>query len=624
MQPAKAYKVLVVEDEGLIAHDIGTRLEALGHEVMGPVATADEAIEQAAGADVVLMDIRIDGQRDGIAAAQEVRARHHVPVVFLTAHADRATLERAKGASPFGYIVKPLGPASLNTSIEMAVYKHRMERQLEEQEAWLRTTLASVAEAIVAADPSGRIRTLNPAAETLTGWTAANAIGQRLEAVVRLVEEATGNELGDPAPLAVLRGTLVPLDHGLRLVARGGREIAVEGTVVPVRSSSGVLLGVVLTLRDVSTRRWEERQLRQAQRVEAAGRLAAQVSAEYARLLQTIRSRTGQLARQLGDYSPAHAALEEIQEAAQAADQVTEKLAGLGARQVAQPAIVSLNAILRRMSKPIEMAAGARVVTAIQPESGSGRIKADPSHIEQVMMNLVLHACAMIPQGGRLLIQTSRTEAPQHGMLASFAVFRLTYAAAEPDPDHLFDPAGSGEDGLALSVSHSIAAEHGGYLTARAVPEGTRIELLLPRVNEEALLSEPVPDAGQARTILLVDGRDRVRAQLHKFFEFAGYNLLEASDRDEALALGQVHEGPLDLLIADAADLDQILSELRPRHPDLDSLTMVDRPESSAREIRRPFTQQALLDRTAALLERRQAVRGAVATESLAPGEGGF
>jgi PAS domain S-box-containing protein len=444
MQPAKAYKVLVVEDEGLIAHDIGTRLEALGHQVIGPVATADEAIEQAAGADVVLMDIRIDGHRDGIAAAQEVRTRHHVPVVFLTAHADRATLERAKAASPFGYIVKPLGPASLNASIEIAVYKHRMERQLEEQEVWLRTTLASVAEAIVAADPSGQIRTLNPAAETLTGWTAANAIGQRLEAVVRLVEEATGNELGDPAPLAVLRGTLVPLDHGLRLIARGGREIAVEGTVVPVRSSSGALLGVVLTLRDVSTRRWEERQLRQAQRVEAAGRLAAQVSAEYARLVQTIRSRTGQLARQLGDYSPAHAALEEIQEAALAADQVTEKLAGLGTRQVTQPAIVSLNAILRRMSKPIEMAAGDRVITAIRPESGAGRIKADPSHIEQVIMTLVLHACARIPPGGRLLIQTSRTEAPQHGMLASFAVLRLTYAAAEPDPDHLFDPAGSG------------------------------------------------------------------------------------------------------------------------------------------------------------------------------------
>src|SRR5512144_1061797 len=300
MQTTQAYKVLVVEDEGLIAHDIATRLEALGHQVLGTVATADEAVEQAAGADLVLMDIRIDGQRDGIAAAQEVRARHHVPVVFLTAHADRATLERAKAADPFGYITKPLGPASLHTSIEMAIYKHRMERQLEEQEAWYRTTLASVAEAIVVADPLGRIRTLNRAAEAFSGWTAANAIGQRLETVVRLVEES-GNDLGDPAPLAILRGVPVPLDHGLRLIARGGREMAVEGTVAPVRSASETLLGVVLTLRDVSTRRWEERQLRQAQRVEAAGRLAARISAEYASLLQIIRSRTSLLSRQLGD-----------------------------------------------------------------------------------------------------------------------------------------------------------------------------------------------------------------------------------------------------------------------------------------------------------------------------------
>jgi two-component system cell cycle sensor histidine kinase/response regulator CckA len=603
MLAANSYKVLVVEDEGLIAHDIASRLEALGHRVVATVETAEEALEHSSGADLVLMDIHIDGQRDGITAAQEVRARHHVPVVFLTAHADRSTLERAKAAGPYGYIVKPLSPASLNTSIEMAIYRHRMERQLEEQEAWHRTTLASVAEAIVVADTLGRIRTLNRAAEAFSGWTAADAIGQRLESVVRLVEEESGSELGDPTPLAVLRGVPVPLDHGLLLIARGGREIAVEGTVAPVRSPSEMLLGVVLTLRDVSTRRWEERQLRQAQRVEAAGRLAAQVSAEYASLVQIIRSRTGLLARQLGDYSPAQTALAEIREAAIAAEQVTEKLAGLGARQVVQPEIVSLNAILRRMAKLIEKAADGRVVMAVQPEPEAGRIKADPAQIEQVIMNLVLHACAIVPEGSRLLIQTSRTEAPQRGALASFAAFRLTYASAEPDLDRLFDPAGSGQNGLALSVAHSIAAEHGGYLTARAVPEGTRIELLLPRVNEDALVRE-APGAGQARTVLLVDGRDRIRAQLHKFFESAGYNLLEASDREEASALGQVHEGPLHLLIADDADRDAILSELLPRHPGLNCLTMVDLPESSLQEIRRPFTQKQLLERTAALLER--------------------
>jgi two-component system, cell cycle sensor histidine kinase and response regulator CckA len=602
MQAAKAYRVLVVEDEGLIALDIATRLESLGHQVVGTVATADEAVEQAGGADVVLMDIRIDGQRDGIAAAQEVRARHHVPVVFLTAHADRATLERAKAADPFGYITKPLGPAALHTSIELAVYKHQIERQLEEQEAWHRTTLASVAEAIVVVDPYGRIRTLNRAAESFSGWTVADAIGQRLEAVVRLVEEDSGNDIGDPAPLAILRGAPVLLDRGLRLISRIGREFAVEGTVAPVRSSAEILLGVVLTLRDVSTRRWEERQLRQSQRVEAAGRLAARVSTEYAVLVQTIRDRTGLLARQLGDYPPAQTALEEIRAAALAAEQVNEKLAGLGVRRVAQFETVGLNSILRRMSKSIEAAARARVVVALRPDPGAGSIKADPAQIEQVILNLVLHACAAIPDGGRLLIQTSRTEAPEQGALASFTVFRLTYAAPETDPEHLFDAAGSGEDGLALSTAHSIAAEHGGYLTARAVPEGTRIELLLPRLHEEALLPERSFGAGNPPTILLVDARDRVRAQLHKFFESAGYNLLEASDCEDAFTLGQVHDGPLDMLIADAADTDRILNELRSRHPRLDFLRMVDLPESSPREIRRPFTQQALLDRAAALL----------------------
>ena len=140
-EPVRTYRVLVVEDEGLIAHDIASRLEAMGHEVEGPVSTAEEAIERAGSADLVLMDIRIDGQRDGIEAALEIRARHHLPVIFLTAHADRATLERAKQAGPFGYIVKPLGAASLQTGIEMAIAKHRVERLLEEREAWLRAAL---------------------------------------------------------------------------------------------------------------------------------------------------------------------------------------------------------------------------------------------------------------------------------------------------------------------------------------------------------------------------------------------------------------------------------------------------------------------------------------------------
>jgi len=610
MQPSKAYKVLVVEDEGLIAHDIASRLEALGHEVVGTASTAEEALALVPSADIVLMDIRIDGPRDGIDVAREIQASYHIPVIFLTAHADRATLDRAKLAGPFGYIVKPLGSASLQTSIEMAIYKHRMERQLEEREAWLRTALASAAEAIVVADPSSRVRTLNRAAEELTGWTEAEAQGRRLETVVRLVEEESGQDAGDPAPLAILRGGPVTLDHGLRLVSRSGRELGVEGTVAPVISSSDAgspeTLGVVLTLRDVSGRRWEERQLRQSQRMEAAGRLAARASGEYSGLIEMIRVQAGKLLQQFGEYSSAREAIEAIDHAASAADQITRRLSGFGSRQVAQPEVLSPNALLRRMARLIESVAGSSITTVVRPEPAAGRVKADAAQLEQAIMNLVLHACAAMPQGGKLLLETSRTDAPRLNQMTSYVVLAIEYSATEPDLENLFDPAGAGEGGLALPVAHSIAAEHAGYLSARAMPGGTRIEMLLPRVKEDLLLA-PTPNTGRAPTLLLIDSRDRVRAQLHNFFESAGYNMIEACDRSEALALGEMHEGSLDMLIAEPADAKAILEDLRATHPAVASLLMVDTPEASSSEIRQPFTQRVLLERVVALLASRAA-----------------
>src|SRR5262249_50939098 len=154
-----------------------------------------------------------------------------------------------------------------------------------------------------------------------------------------LVEEESGRDAGDPAPLAMLRGAPVSLERGLRLVSRSGRELGIEGTVAPVLTADPDsqqrkdTLGVVLTLRDVSARRWEERQLRQAQRMEASGRLAARVSGEYAGLLEVIRNNTARLLQQFGEYTSAREALERIDQAAVAADQITRRLAGFGGRQ---------------------------------------------------------------------------------------------------------------------------------------------------------------------------------------------------------------------------------------------------------------------------------------------------
>lgn len=610
-EPSRSYKVLVVEDEGLIAHDIAQRLRSLGHEVLGPVATADEAVAAASGAEIVLMDIRIDGSRDGIDAALEIRSRHHLPVIFLTAHADRATLDRAKQAGPFGYIVKPLGPASLQTGIEMAIAKHRVDRLLEERETWLRAAISSIADAAVVTGADGRVRLFNRAAERLTGWPQAEAEGQHAHRVVRLLESSSSQEDLDFVPVALLRDSAVDLPRGCRLLARDGRELEVEGSVAPVRLT-GELLGAVMTFRDASARHWEERQLRQAHRLEAAGRLAAGAANEYTSLIALVRKQTEHLRTEFGDYSPAHAALEDIRHAAAAADLITRRLAAFGTRQVGQPEVFSLNSLLRRMSRLIESAAGSHIRVAIRPSPGAGRIKADAAQMESALMSLVTHASlaaagAAESAPGQMLIETARVELPHVGRTTEYAMLSVTYTGVEPDIDRLFDPGSPADMGLALALVHSVVAECGGYLSARsALDRGSRIEMLIPRVSDQALLpAAPAParpNHAFAPSILLLDDRSTVRTELHNFFESAGFNLLEAATPAEAVALAELHPSELDLLVADAAACDSLLRQLRSGHPGLQALRIVDRPEGGPGEIRRPFTRQALLDRAGALL----------------------
>jgi len=615
MQATNRYKVLVAEDDRPIALAIEMCLRSIGHQVVDLVESTDQAVERAADADLVLMNIHLRGARDGMTAAREVRTRHQVPLVFLTEDLEIAT----NSNDPFEYLIKPVDQVSLQLSIEIAVYKHRLKVLLEAEECWCRAALASMTEGVVVTDTSGRICIMNRAAEVLSGWASENAIGQPLESVIHLVEEESSSEVGDLVPLAILCDESTPLKDGLRLISRDGRALAIEGAVAPVRSHSKVLMGATLALRDVTQRRWAERRLRQERRVEVSGMLAARISAEYAILVETIRTRTGLLTRQLDGNSAARSALEDIRAAVLAAQQVTEKLAVLGVRQVAQRHVLKLNDVLRQIFKPIQRAADGRLVVAINPGPGIGLIKIVPKQVKQAIMNIVLHACAISPEGGRLLIETSRTEVPQDGKLASFVACRLTYDATEIDLDQLFDPAGNAVDGMALSVAHFIVAEHGGYLMANATPDGTLIDLLLPRVNEQLELSSSAVRAGHAPTILLLDGREWIRARLHNFFEAAGYNLLEASDHKEALELGSVHEGRIDMLIADGIEGGPILSELRVKHPHLEALTVVDMPELSLNEIRRPFSQRDLLARVAKVLERAESTTNATRRRALQP-----
>jgi PAS domain S-box-containing protein len=259
--------ILIVEDEGIVAKDLARKLEQLGHEVAGIAESAEEAIEltRRLRPDLILMDIWLKGPMDGIDAAEAIRRKHDVPVIYLTAHSDPATLARAKVTGPFGYILKPFEQRELATQIVMALYRHETDRQLRDQREWFQVTLASIGDAVIATDADGRITFINPVAESLTGCKLEQALGQPIQSVFRIINERTGNPLEEPVSRVLQENRAVALANHAALIGRDGSTIPIEDSAAPIMDSSGRMIGAVLVFHDVTGKRRSEEALQESE-----------------------------------------------------------------------------------------------------------------------------------------------------------------------------------------------------------------------------------------------------------------------------------------------------------------------------------------------------------------------
>ncbi|NLX03780.1 MAG: PAS domain S-box protein [Phycisphaerae bacterium] len=261
-------RILVVEDEKIVAKDLKQRLERLGYAVPAVAATGRDAVEKAldGNVDLVLMDIMLKGDMDGIQAAEQIRRRAGLPVVYLTAYSDRETLSRAKVTEAFGYILKPFEERELETNIEVALYKHAMERRIREREQWLSTTLRSIGDAVISTDSRGRVAFMNPVAEELTGRTQQEAEGQALNQVFRLVDERTLEPVDGYAAQILEHGGVRQLRAGdVLLVAKDGHRLPIDDSAAPIADEEGGVQGVVVVFRDVTERRTAEVRLRESE-----------------------------------------------------------------------------------------------------------------------------------------------------------------------------------------------------------------------------------------------------------------------------------------------------------------------------------------------------------------------
>jgi len=445
---------------------------------------------------------------------------------------------------------------------------------------------------------------------------------------------------------AVARG----LDHELeyRALTADGHEVRLRDIVHVRLGPSGraiQLRGVTVDLtehqRAEEALRQTEEQLRQAQKMDAVGKLAGGIAHDFNNLLMVIRGDSDLMLRRLSPEDPLRAHAERTREAADQAATLTRKLLAFSRKQVLAPVVLDVNQIVGGLHTMLDRLLGETIhlVTVTAPNLGS--VKADPGQVEQILLNLAVNARDAMPDGGRLTIQTAdRTvgedEAARYGIKPGpYVMLEVKDTGVGMDADvmaHVFEPffttKGHGT-GLGLSTVYGIVNQSGGHTRVDSEPgKGTTFQVFLPRVEVAARAAAAVPATAMTATgtpphrsrgeiILLVEDAERVRAVVREILEMQGYELIEARHGAEALMLEAAHKGPIHLLITDVVmpemsgrELAQRLLPLRPEMGVLyisgytdDAIVRHGVLEAGMALLPKPFTPDALAAKVREILD---------------------
>lgn len=366
-------RILLVEDEKVVAADIQECVKGLGYEVVGAAATGTDALRLAVNTmpDLVLMDIKLKGVLDGIDVAGALYDQLKIPVVYLTAHADAEILARARLTAPSGYVLKPFDDRTLRTAIELAFDRHRRERNLIDGGQRLAAAIGSIDEAVIVTQESGRVALMNRVAEALTGWKQEDALGKPVAEVFTILNARTGAPRPSPVGRVLREGVAIGLGEDVLLLSRNGGRESIQGSATPVRDGETDAVGVCVLFRAANQRsadeQWGSPDHSRSNRLEILGRLTAAVAQKFTRLLEASRGRT-------------HAA------------RLATRLLEFGRRQPAPPADLDLNELIAGLDDLLQCAIGDDIVLQFVPGEGTVRAKAELGPIELILVQLALYA----------------------------------------------------------------------------------------------------------------------------------------------------------------------------------------------------------------------------------------
>ncbi len=542
-------KILIVEDEAIISLDIKRLLSDSGYAVVAVAATSEQAIRaiETTTPDLVLMDIHLKGIKDGVETAHNIRQAFRLPVVFVTAHADKATLERARQTEPFGYIVKPISALSLTGTIDMALHKHRVERQLEEHRAWMSTVLQSIPDAVVVTDLAGRVQFLNSVAEELVGTRQADALGQAVDDLLALSSGDRRNVASQMLDKAEWGNRLsLPKDTLLALEPRGS-QIAVEGEVA-VSYNGDQPAGAIFTLRDVSRREQEEGIERQEERMLSLGRLASAIAHDFSSLHSLLGTTCNDLSA-LADSLDREKRVLLLDKADTIARVnaigllMTQQLISLSARPAVRATLVSASGAVASIELLLNKLSSSTLQVDIHLTDESTLVLCHPDRLSILLVNVFLNARERMTGSGRIRISTG--QAAGNRVAIVFELERM----GSPSLQSLAFPLEMEHPDFSLSIAQALVAAMEGSITYTALSEKQgRIEILLPLQHA----TQDFVDAMNRRgTVLLVGPDLELFGKLEEWLEEAHYGVIRCASAAEALLLGQLYDNKIDCVITD-------------------------------------------------------------------------
>ena len=625
-------RILVVEDEVILAEDLSETLNRQSYTVVDTADNAADAFDRASELkpDLIMMDIHLRGSDDGISAAARVRDELNIPVVFLTAHSDAATLNRAKQTSPYGYLVKPFNDQELRATIETALYRHQADAQLRHMERWLRTTLYSIGDAVITVDNNLRVTFINPMAECITGWSRQGALGRPYQQVFKLLDDQ-GSAITNPIEPVIECGETLHFDEDYSIETENGKLVRIDDSIAPIRDEEGTIAGAIIIFRD-RTEKWEleqrrkeaEEKLQEAKRLESLGILAAGIAHDFNNLLAIIHGQAELLTDAVRDNEDDSHSINEILEATRRAAHLCEQMLSYGdaGKIVRHPSDIA--AVIERTEKLIRVRLPSTVRVVSKFAEDTPPAFAHEGRIQQLLTNLLLnaveafdddHGVVEISTGAvAVLPEKLRVSPPPDTAAGPWVAIRIRDSGSGMDEatlERLFDPFFTTKftgRGLGMSVVFSVLQSHEAALAVESTTgHGTLFSVFLPvsAAQAEPTITAPAnwkPE--EPKRALILDDEKNVRVVLEQHLSRMGYACTDTDSPEDAIseimnASGEFSVAVIDLTMPEVTGI-EVLGRLRLIRKDLpvilisgfsaDSISEIISTDENTLFVQKPFS----------------------------------